>query len=453
MRPEYFKIHTESGFGMSEERTFLFDPKALIQPPFIPCPRCGAEAFGVLFIQGHHFFRRCAECWHHESYRLPPVSKRVVYLDQFAISNMMKALNPDNRVHQKGGTSNAFWLPLFEKLDQCCKLQLIVCPESAAHNKESRVSPYYEALKRMYELLSRSVSFRDSDWIQGLQVNEHLKHWLVGNGEYEPELRISSVVHGEIDVWTERYTVSVDIPWKEEWIADLRRQRDELSEEITKIFSRWRGEPGRRFNDWFEEEVLAFGQNHLKGFGTQLKKYADIQVGERVLTMNDLVPASSVKLVMMVRHALINTGTSNENDWPKKTIEYLTSSSLKSIPFLKISSMIWAAIARKAASGMKRPPSRGMSNDVETISTLLPYCDAMFIDDECRGYLNEEPLRSELSYGTKLFSQNNKDEFIDYLEGTKASITDEQLNYVRGVYGDDWLKPYTSLYRTTANET
>jgi hypothetical protein len=169
--------------------------------------------------------------------------------------------------------------------------------------------------------------------------------------------------------------------------------------------------------------------------------------------MNDLFPASSVKLIMMVRNELINTGTSNENDWPKKTIEYLSSPSLKAISFLKISSMMWAAIARKAASGMKRPPSRGMSNDIETISTLLPYCDAMFIDDECRGYLNEEPLRSELSYGTRLFSQNNKDAFIDYLEGTKASITDEQLNYVRCVYGDDWLRPYTSLYRTTADET
>ena len=297
--------------GVGVEQTPDFDPKDLIQPPFIRCPQCGSEVFGVLYIQGHHFFRRCRECWHSQSYRLPLVTKKVLYLDQFAISNMMFALNPKSSAHHRG-TLDAFWLSLFEKLDVCCKLQLIVCPESAAHNKESVVSSYYPSLKRMYELLSRGVSFRDSDWIQGLQVNEHLKHWLVGDGEYEPELCASSVVHGEIDAWTERYSVSVDIPWKEEWIVDLRRQRDELSEEIIKIFSRWQGKTGRTLNDWFEEEALAFGQNHLKGFGNQLKKYADLQVGERVLTMNDLFPASSVKLVMMIRQALISTGASND---------------------------------------------------------------------------------------------------------------------------------------------
>lgn len=376
---------------------------------------------------------------------LPPLKKKIIYLDQFAISNMMKALNPESIAHQRG-ILDAFWLSLFEKLDGCCKLQLIVCPESSAHNKESLVSAYFQSLKKMYELLSRGVSFRDPDWIQGLQVNEHLKHWLAGNVEYEPELDVSSVVQGEINVWTERYTISVDIPWKEEWIVDLRRQRDEPSEEINEVFSRWQGETGRSLNDWFEEEALAFGQNHLKGFGNQLKKYADIKAGERVLTMNDLLPASSVKLVLMIRHALTSSGISDQNDWSKKTIEYLRSPSLKVIPFLKISSMMWAAIARKAASGMKRPPSPGMSNDIETISTLLPYCDAMFIDNECRSYLNE--LRGELDFETILFSQNNKREFLDYLDEIKTSISEDQMNFVRGVYGEQWAIPYTSLYRT-----
>lgn len=101
---------------MNEGGVFEFDAKVFIQPPFINCPQCGAKAFGVLYIQGHRFFRRCGECWHDQSYRLPPVSKKVVYLDQFAISNMMKVLNPDSSADQRGGTSNSFWLSLFRRV-------------------------------------------------------------------------------------------------------------------------------------------------------------------------------------------------------------------------------------------------------------------------------------------------------------------------------------------------
>lgn len=433
---------------MSEdEEENPFDPTVLIQPPFIVCPRCRADVFGVAFIQGHYFFRRCRECWHSQQYRLPPIQKKIVYLDQFAISNMMKALDPKSSAHLRR-TLDPFWLSLFQKLDVLCKLQLIVCPESSAHNKESLVSGYYDSLKKMYELLSVAVTFRDTDWIQGVQVHEHLRQWLAGTVDFAFNLNISAVVQGDIDVWTERFTISVDIPWRDEWIDDLRRQRDELSQEINQIFSRWQHETGRAFNEWFEEEALAFGQSHLLGFGNQLKKYADIQVGERVLTMNDLFPASSVKLVMMIQHTLISAGVSDQGDWPKKAKEYLTSPSLKTIPFLKISSMLWAAIARKAASGMRRPPSRGMSNDIETISTLLPYCDAMFIDDECRTYLNEQPLARELNFRTELFSQNNKQEFLAYLEGIHNSMSEEHRHVIQGVYGENWATPYTHLYQS-----
>jgi len=174
---------------MSDEESNPYDPTVLIQPPFIVCPHCGADVFGVAFIQGHYFFRRCRECWHSQQYRLPPIQKKIVYLDQFAIS-------------------------------------------------------------------------------------------------------------------------------------------------------------------------------------------------------------------------------------------------------------------RKAASGMRRPPSRGMSNDIETISTLLPYCDAMFIDDECRTYLSEQPLVRELDFGTRLFSQSNKQEFLDYLQEIHTSMSEEHRHVIQGVYGEDWATPYTNLYQS-----
>ncbi len=136
-----------------------------------------------------------------------------------------------------------------------------------------------------------------------------------------------------------------------------------------------------------------------------------------------------------------------EKEALNQTIEYLRSPSLKDIPFNKISSMLFAAIARKAAhGGMKKPPDRGNINDVAMISTLMPYCDAMFIDNICYNYLVEQPLCRELDYNTQLFSPNTKDEFIEYLEGVKNSASIEHIAKVKEVYGESRLKPFTTLF-------
>ena len=129
-----------------------------------------------------------------------------------------------------------------------------------------------------------------------------------------------------------------------------------------------------------------------------------------------------------------------------KTVEYLLSPLLKDVPFIKISSMLYAALARKAAAGRKKPPNQGMTNDIEIISVLLPYCDAMFIDNEGHTYLKEKPLCEAIDYGTDIFSQNTKDEFLKYLDNIELNASKEHLNKVNEVYGSTWREPYTTLY-------
>src|SRR5260370_17001058 len=140
-----------------EIEMFNFDPASLIRPPFVRCPRCAQETFGILTIQGLNYFKRCRACFHSQMFRLPSLTKKVIYLDQFALSNIMKALNPDTKAYKRG--IDPFWIMLFKKLDNLFKLQLIVCPNSSVHEKETRFSSHFQPINRINKLLSAGLLF------------------------------------------------------------------------------------------------------------------------------------------------------------------------------------------------------------------------------------------------------------------------------------------------------
>ena len=80
------------------------------------CPSRGRQdTYGVLMIGGIQYTRRCRECWHSDHYPLPPLEKKVIYLDQMVISHMTKALHPTAAA---GREIDPFWRELFEKLDR-----------------------------------------------------------------------------------------------------------------------------------------------------------------------------------------------------------------------------------------------------------------------------------------------------------------------------------------------
>jgi ADP-heptose:LPS heptosyltransferase len=148
----------EKNETVSTNRSSGFYPRT-----YIACPKCCKSTFGVLMILKDHYCRRCRECFYPKggqraaSFPLPELNKSVIYLDQFAISNML-ALNPGAKSGSQTRLDLPFWLTLFEKLDSLCKLQLIVCPDSDFHRHESMLSAFYPPLERMYELLSGGVS-------------------------------------------------------------------------------------------------------------------------------------------------------------------------------------------------------------------------------------------------------------------------------------------------------
>jgi hypothetical protein len=106
-------------------------------------------------------------------------------------------------------------------------------------------------------------------------------------------------------------------------------------------------------------------------------------------------------------------------------------------PFVKLQTMMFAAIAMLAAGGKKEPPNEGMTTDIETVAHLLPYCDAMFMDNECRSLLLNVPLVLRSPEASRVYSLNCRAEFLEYLRSLRADLTPEHIQALRDVYGED----------------
>lgn len=155
--------------------------------------------------------------------------------------------------------------------------------------------------------------------------------------------------------------------------------------------------------------------------------------------------AKTLDPVMGLIHVAEQAGCT-PNDALGAVLEFLFSDIAFDAPANDISALMMAALARKAASGQRRPPSPGMWNDITAIASFLPYCDAMFLDNECAGLLREEPLRTKLApFGTRIFSGKTGDEFLAYLAGLEEQAGPEHVRLVADVYGDDWSVPYREI--------
>jgi hypothetical protein len=416
---------------------FVFDPTVFIRPPYIACPNCHAEdQFGVLMI-GWGYTRRCRECWFTERYDLPEIHKKVIYLDQMAISEKMKALNPAF----EGG--DPFWSHAFEKLDVLKKLQAIVCPDSPIHRAESAVAPDPQALRRMYELLAFGITFHDGPSIRNAQVAEYLPGWLRGEPDHEFEFDVEDITHGGVHKWEEHFFISVGGLDPEDWVDSLREQRERTAEGMAEVHERWRG-TDLSFDELYRSEFEAFGRTVLQVYVDEVRRREDALEAGRI-DLEILLPSSVSQLVETIHHVLHTEGVPDEELWAK-TIEFLQPETLDHIPYVRTSCMLYAALARKAQAGQVRPPNRGMINDVHVVSTLLPYCVAMFLDNEMAGLLGEEPLRTRLDWGTRIFSRNTRGPFLEYLDEIRAAVSEEHVALVETVYGPDWATPYTTMY-------
>jgi hypothetical protein len=441
---------------MKKQKTIRVSRDLFISGPYSDCPQCkGVGTFGKAMMGGRNFYNKeCKACPHKETFPLPPLKKKVIYLDQFVISNIMKALNPQHKSHKKILTEQPHWLEIYKKLDTLSKEHLIICPDSMYHRDESLVGEDFSSMVRVYEHLSDGVTFFDHQTIERFQIAKHFKNYIDGKPEEPLELDPEKVVHGDLNAWHGGFRVSVGHRPMPGEIDGLRKQRETSYVSFLPIFERWKREKGKSFDKWVKEEVTGLGTGLWEAATRYVKRNRDFmdayattlsETGEAPeVDLDSVLPPRSNDILNDMIRELTTRGITGQSARDKIN-EYFGSTEILQVPTVRITALLFAGIARQASLGRVNPPSRGMFNDVYAVASLLPYSDALFVDRETAGILTTNPVKEEIGCPARIFSMANLDEFIAYLDSIHDNTDPEHLRVVEEAYGE--IKPYVSILR------
>ena len=349
--------------------------------PFYRCSRCERMQLGTLFIRRNVHSRRCRNCAHKESERLPPLEKKLVYLDQMVLSGIAKEIDPVWRGEISRRDDS--WLQVFDQIDRLVKLQLIVCPDSPIHEEESSYDNRYETvLRRLYEHLASGISLHFPHQVHVVQLWEAFEAWSENRDPDWDRITRDDVVDGRLDHWSDRLLLTVNMGHWPGRIESRRNTRTRGHEVLMRLWKQWESESRMSFEERFEIERRGVVEAAPWWLG---------QFTARLLQ----------RLEMM--------GVPCEEQSPR-VARFLRSEPALSAPQNHLGALLYASLARRAASGQKRCPDRGTPNDIAFIASYLPYCDAMFIDNECAQLLSEEPLASAVKdYPVRVFSTRSRE--------------------------------------------
>jgi hypothetical protein len=234
------------------------NPDIFLQPPFEPCPFCSYEEFGVWTVEGRTCTRTCRRCQYHEGRTLRPITKRLIYLDQFAITNILHAYRPETR-RSPGRKVDPFWIDLAERIFHLGAWQFLACPHTLIHLEESILDDrIFRYLQRIYNYLGFGVSVLFPSRVQALQIGKGFRNFLEGNDNPidTPTEDIAWALHD----WQEKWMVLPHIPDDPAAASTFRDSKTVVARDINALFDAWSEERSVSFDERREKEAAAPGE-------------------------------------------------------------------------------------------------------------------------------------------------------------------------------------------------
>jgi len=399
------------------------------RPPFEFCPNCKKpDGVGILSVGGNLLTMRCRSCRYIKTEPLPALDKKVIYLDQFAVSNLFKIQSGKWR---EGSAGRDFWTTLYRKVRRVSLLQQAVFPHSNIHSAETIVSPFASDLRLSYELLGGDVALIDTDAVQRRQVLESFAAYREGRTP-EFQFGVDDVLRDRRNEWLPDMHITVQSDYSH--LADgIRGRLEQSATELAEIVKIW-SETKLPFAETLRRELEAFGHGRIGALKHVMAVLDRPESSEDISAWMDAAQHSVLREFSELRSILEKAGIDPETA-RNEVIRFWFWSGNWMQPFHRISAYMFAALARKIAAGQKRLPSRGFMNDVNAVAAYAPYVDAMFIDNECAALLGEAPLKDDLKFRAEIFSLNTRDRFLKYLSDIEEATPSDVRDYAIKIYG------------------
>jgi transcription elongation factor Elf1 len=403
---------------------------AFERPPFTDCPKCGGYGtVGLVNIYSDHYLRRCTQCQHREAVQLPELDKKVVYLDQFVVSELFKLRNGTRKPN---AANEEFWMRLDQSVRRAMLLQRAVFPHSDLHSDETTVSPFSQALRLAFDRLSGEVDLENHREIQQSQTWEYFCAFLDGNGPPTLNFAVDEILHGNRNAWLPDIVLSVNMDYSQ-FADQIRKRRDSLDQSMLPIFRRWQSTKPT-FEEVLHSELAGIGAGKRSALRTAIGLIEKgINQGDPQALIDGSLHAVYVEFRQM--QDTLHTRGMALNDAMQEVTRFWDWSGLAELPHHKIAAHLYAGIARKLVAGQRKLPTRGFSNDVQAIATYAPYVDAMFVDRECAALVKEQPLSNRLGFSSTIYSLSSGDEFIQYLDSLSDSTPDDVSTHAHQLYG------------------
>lgn len=382
------------------------------------CPGCHrANCFGNVNVGRNGVLRGCRHCRFHRNVYLPPVRKKVIYLDQFFFSGAFR-----------GGDER--FVRAANRIAELAEDQLIVAPYSSIHEDETHLWPGYVELLEFIKKASRGAEFEMASEIERKQIYRAFSNWRKDGAveqalEREDALASEHVFEWDGYIWVDvgRYHGDPIL------IAEAKQQSVERL--VDEVFPNWRGSPAT-----FEQDVVAECNAAGRAMWDAYVRYM-VRLGSGDFEALFDSPILS-QLLQGCMYLLPDDMSRNEK--LEQCATFLMSEHFRAAPTEWLTSHMFATLKAQVKAGSYQRRERSLSRlsgvhfDIKHISTYAPYVDAFIMDRPMAELVSYPGVNLEARYNTRVFSLTNWDEMFEWLDQLQVGMSDEHREGLLAAY-------------------
>lgn len=383
-----------------------------------PCPICkNVGKYGNVNVTTDTLNRGCNNCGYWNPIPLPPVRKKVLYLDQFFQSHAFKKQEKP-------------FVEAAERIQDLAAQQLLVCPYSSIHTEETHLWRHKEQ-ERLYKFIkqtARGYEFNRPYKIKQSQIINSFKSFLASDEKFF-FFKEREAFRDNIHSWDDYFWVDI-----KPVLGDIKKMREGKKAAVgalVEIFDEWRNSKSN-FENARLSEALGYAKTIFKQY---IDSFVVIATGGISEYLNSPIESKFVETL-----TYFDRDTLSWEQRIERIKRYLASPYFVNTPFMDISCQVFAVLRKLVKRGgftnKERAKERlsGLYYDVEFISTFGPYCDAMFVDRVMRTWVLDPETKICNRYSFTVYSAECWNDFHNFLDDVERSITEELKVCLKMVY-------------------